>query len=134
MAWLVSVGRPGVAVRRMLRWPRLSRSRLADGGFPTARSGCCWPEWLAVAGWPSWSTTAWTLLINLGLGYCLQGVAVVESLLRSRGIPPSIVALTFVFVLVMAAPAFLLATVCVGVSDVWLDYRRIAAVPDGDSF
>jgi hypothetical protein len=135
MAWLVAMGRTLASrLAAGLRWPRLSRSRLADWRFP---DGAIWlllaGMGLAVAGWQAWSTTAWTLLIVTGLGYCLQGVAVVESLLRSRGIPPSIVALTFVFVLLMAAPAFLLATVCVGVSDVWLDYRRIEAVPDGDS-
>jgi hypothetical protein len=41
--------------------------------------------------------------------------------------------LTFVFVFAMAAPVFLLGAVCVGLSDVWLDYRRIESVPDGDS-
>jgi hypothetical protein len=63
----------------------------------------------------------------------VQGVAVVESLLLARGVPPSIIALTFVFVFAMAAPVFLLGAVCVGLSDVWLDYRRIESVPDGDS-
>jgi len=55
------------------------------------------------------------------------------ALLLARGVPPSIIALTFVFVFAMAAPVFLLGAVCVGLSDIWLDYRRIEAVPDGDS-
>ena len=87
---------------------------------------------LLIAGWSAGAPTAWTLLVNLALGYCVQGVAVVESMLLARGVPPSIIALTFVFVFAMAAPVFLLGAVCVGLSDVWLDYRRLEAVPAGD--
>jgi hypothetical protein len=87
---------------------------------------------LIVARLPSWGPSAWTLLVNVGLAYCVQGVAVVQSLLLARGVPPSIITLTFVFVIAMAWPAFLLATICVGLSDVWLDYRRLEAVPEGD--
>ena len=79
----------------------------------------------------SWVPTAWTLLIVPSLGYCVQGIAVVESLLLMRGVPPSIITLTLLFVLVMAFPVFVLTTVCVGLSDVWLDYRRVEALPDG---
>jgi hypothetical protein len=134
MVALIGAGR-GLASRlaRRLRWPDLSPGRLADWRLPDAAL------WLLLLGlallvmrWPTWSPTAWTLLINLGLGYCVQGIAVVESLLLARGVPPSIIVLTFVFVFAMATPVFLLATVCVGVSDVWLDYRRLEAVPDGD--
>jgi hypothetical protein len=135
MVALVTVGR-GLASRlaHRLRWPDLSPARLVDWRLP---DGALWLLLLGlgllVARWSMWSASGWTLLINLGLGYCVQGVAVVESLLLARGVPPSIIALTFVFVFAMATPVFLLATVCVGVSDVWLDYRRLEAVPDGDS-
>jgi predicted membrane protein DUF2232 len=134
MVVLVSAGR-GLAGRlaRRLRWPDLSAGSLTDWRLP---DGAVWLLLLAmallVAGWSTWAASAWTLLINVGLGYCVQGVAVVESLLLARGVPPSIIALTLVFVFAMATPVFLLATVCVGVSDVWLDYRRLEAVPDGD--
>jgi hypothetical protein len=135
MVALVTAGR-GLAARlaERLRWPDLSPGRLADWRLP---DGALWLLLLGLAlllaRWSMWSVSAWTLLINLGLGYCVQGVAVVESLLLARGVPPSIIALTFVFVFAMATPVFLLATVCVGVSDVWLDYRRLEAVPDRDS-
>jgi len=135
MVVLVTAGR-GLAARlaRRMRWPALSSGRLGDWRLP---DGAIWLLLLGLgliaARWPAWSPSAWTLLLNVGLGYCVQGVAVVESLLLARGVPPSIIALTFVFVFAMATPVFVLATVCVGVSDVWLDYRRLEAVPDGDS-
>ena len=135
MIVLVTAGR-GLAARIAvrMRWPELSPGRLVDWRLPDAAlwlmlAGIA----LLVAGWSSWAPSAWTLLVNLGLGYCVQGVAVVESLLLARGVPPSIIALTFVFVFAMAAPVFLLGAACVGLSDVWLDYRRLEAVPDGDS-
>jgi hypothetical protein len=135
MVALVAAGR-GLAARlaQRMRWPELSSGQLGDWRLPDA---AIWLLLLALAlmaaGWSMGSVSAWTLLINVGLGYCVQGVAVVESLLLARGVPPSIIALTLVFVFAMVPPVFLLATVCVGVSDVWLDYRRLEAVPDGDS-
>ena len=75
--------------------------------------------------WTAWAPTAWTLLLNSGLGYCVQGIAVVESLLLARGVPPSIIVLTMLFVFFIAMPVFVLTTAAVGLSDVWLDYRRL---------
>jgi hypothetical protein len=135
MVLLVAAGR-GLAARLAdrLRWPELTTGRLTDWRLPDS---ALWLMLLGlallVAGWSTGAPSAWTLLVNLGLGYCVQGVAVVESLLLARGVPSSIIALTFVFVFAMAAPVFLLGAVCVGLSDVWLDYRRIETVPDGDS-
>ena len=88
---------------------------------------------LMVSGLAGWGPTAWTLLAVTGLGYCAQGIAVVESVLLARGLSPSIIALTMFFVFLMAAPVFVVATVSVGLSDVWLDIRRLESVPDGDS-
>ena len=135
MVILVIVGRALASrLAERMRWPDLAPGRLADWRLP---DGALWLLMtgiaLLVAGWSVWAPSAWTLLVNLALGYCVQGVAVVESLLLARGVPPSIIALTFVFVFAMAAPVFLLGTACVGLSDVWLDYRRLEAVPDGDS-
>jgi hypothetical protein len=69
--------------------------------------------------------TAWTLILNSGLAFCVQGMAVVESLLLARGLPPSLILLTMVFVFTMAWPVFAALMAAVGVSDVWLDYRRL---------
>jgi uncharacterized protein YybS (DUF2232 family) len=135
MVVLVVAGRALASrIADRLRWPERRSGRLVEWRLPDA---ALWLMLLGlsllVAGWSSGAPSAWTLLVNLGLGYCVQGVAVVESLLLARGVPPSIIALTFVFVFAMAAPVFLLGAVCVGLSDVWLDYRRIESVPDGDS-
>ena len=39
---------------------------------------------------------------------------------------------SLLFIVLMAFPVFLPATVCVGLSDIWLDYRRLEAAYDGD--
>ena len=133
IAVLVAAGRAlSSRAARVLRWPTLSRGRLHEWRLPDAAlwtflAGLA----LLVADWPAWAPTAWTLLLNTGLGFCVQGIAVVESLLLARGVPPSIIVLTLLFVFTIAMPVFLLTTAAVGVSDVWLDYRRLEPVADG---
>lgn len=136
MVALVTVGR-GLASRlaHRLRWPDLSPARLVDWRLP---DGALWLLLLGlgllVARWSMWSASGWTLLINLGLGYCVQGVAVVESLLLARGVPSPIIVLTLLFVFAVAMPiVFMLTTAAVGLSDVWLDYRRLEPTPDRSS-
>jgi len=117
----------------VLRWPRLSRASLRDWRLPDAAlwtflAGLA----LLVALWPAWAPTGWTLLLIVGLGYCVQGVAVVESLLLARGVPPPVIILTLLFVFMIAMPMFVLTTAALGLSDVWLDYRRLDPVVHGD--
>ncbi len=134
MAALVMVGRGAAArVAGILRWPPLTRFHLNDWRLPDAAI------WLFLAGLallvaqlPSWEPTAWTLLVAAGIGYCLQGVAVVESLLLARGFTPSMILLTLLFVFLMATPVFVLAALCVGISDVWLDFRRLETPGGGE--
>ena len=133
MALLVSAGR-AVAARAaaLWRWPTLSRRsfmawRLPDGAIWLLMAGIA----LLVSGLTAWATSAWTLLVVPALGFGLQGVAVVESLMLARGVPPAIIILTLAFVFLMATPVFVLTAVGVGVSDLWLDYRRLEDVPDG---
>ncbi len=131
MATLVFIGR-SLAARAALiaRWPRLTRAHLAGWRLP---DGALWVFLLGlglmVARLPDWTSTAWTLTANAALGYCLQGMAVVQSLLLTRGFSPYMIAALMAFVLVMAWPAFLLLAACVGLSDVWLDYRRLERTP-----
>jgi hypothetical protein len=134
VALLVAAGRAlSSRAAGALRWPALSGSRLRDWRLP---DGAIWVLLaglaLALAPWPSWGPTAWTLVINALLGFCVQGIAVVESLLLARGVPPSIIVLTLSFVFAVAMPVFMLTAAAVGVSDVWLDYRRLepAAEPE----
>jgi len=131
---LVAAGRWLAAwMTGVLHWPRLSRARLQawrlpDGAVWLLLSGLA----LLVLQWSAWAPTAWTLILNTGLAYCVQGIAVVESLLLARGVPPSIIVLTMLFVFALAFPVFMLTTVAVGLSDVWLDYRRLEPVPGPD--
>jgi hypothetical protein len=133
-ALLVAAGRAlSARAAWSLRWPPLSRAPFRDWRLPDAAlwvflAGLA----LLVAGWPSWAPTGWTLLLNAGLGFCVQGIAVVESLLLARGVPPSIIILTLLFVFTVALPAFLLTTAALGLSDVWLDFRRLEPVADDD--
>ena len=131
---MVTAGRTLAArTARIMRWPSLSRGslrdwRLPDGALWTFLAGLA----LLVAPLPQWMPTGWTLLINAGLGFCVQGIAVVESWLLARGVPASVVVLSMIFVFTVAMPAFVMATAAVGLSDVWLDYRRLEPAPVED--
>ena len=132
---LVTAGRALAArTAHALRWPRLSRASLRDWRLPDAAlwvflAGLA----LLVAQWPAWAPTGWTLLLNAGLGYCTQGVAVAQSYFLARGVPPPVIIMTMLFFFMIAMPMFVLSTAALGLSDVWLDYRRLDSVPDGDS-
>lgn len=135
VALLVSAGRSISSwMTGVLRWPPLSRARLRGWRLP---DGALWlllaSLGLLVLEWREWTGTAWTLLLNTALGYCVQGIAVVESLLLARGVPPSIIVLTMLFVFAVAMPVFMLTTVALGLSDVWLDFRRLEPVQDKES-
>jgi predicted membrane protein DUF2232 len=132
MVVLVSAGRTLAArVATTLRWPPLSRARFRDWRLP---DGAIWVFLaglaLLVGQWPPWTPTAWTLLLNALLGFCVQGIAVVESLLLARGVPPSLIVLTMLFVFAVAMPIFMLTTAAVGLGDVWLDFRRLEPAAD----
>ena len=134
VALLVAAGRALASwVSGWLRWPALRPGflrdwRLPDGALWTLIAGLA----LVLSPWTAWAPTAWTLLLNAGFGFCVQGAAVVESLMLARGIPLSIVVLTLLFVLTIAPQMFLITTGALGLSDVWLDFRRIEAAPEGD--
>jgi hypothetical protein len=134
-ALLVAAGR-GLAARlaEALHWPRLSRVRLRDLRLPDAA------VWTLIAGlallltpWPAWRPTGWTLLLGAGLGYCVQGVAVAGGLFLARGAPLPVMVLTMLFLFLTLMPYFVLGTAMLGLSDVWLDYRRLEAASDEDA-
>lgn len=132
MALLVVSGRSlSSRAAHTLKWPALTRGRLREWRLP---DGAIWiflaGLGLLVADWPAWAPTAWTLLLNAGLGFCVQGIAVVESLLLARGVPPSIIILSMLFVFTVAMPVFMLTTAALGLSDVWLDFRRLEPAAD----
>lgn len=117
-----------------LGWPPLSRMRFVEWRLP---DGAIWTFLaglgLLLAPLPMLAATGWTLLLNAGLGFCFQGIAIVESLMLARGIPLPVVVLTLAFVFLIAWPLFVMTAAVLGLSDVWLDYRRLEASPDGDA-
>ena len=133
--WMVALVGAGRALASRaaasLRWPALTRARLRDWRLP---DGAIWLFLLGlgllVGQWPTWTPTAWTLLLNTLLGFCVQGIAVVESLLLARGVPPSIITLTMLFVFAVAMPVFMVTAAAVGLGDVWLDFRRLEPAAD----
>lgn len=134
VALLVAAGRSlSARVSASLKWPGLSRSRLSAWRLP---DGALWLLLgglaLLLVGWPTWKPTAWTLVINTALGFGVQGIAVVESLLLARGVPPSVIVVSLAFVFLVAWPVFVLTAVGLGLSDVWLDFRRLEPTPHAD--
>ena len=134
MVVLVMAGRSlGARAAKVLRWPPVSRAPLSRWRLPDAAL------WVLIAGLavllaplPAWSATGWTLLLNVALGFGVQGIAVVESLLLARGVPLSVIVITMLFMSTVALPAFALASVAVGLSDVWLDFRKLEPASRGD--
>lgn len=135
MAMLVAAGRSFAArIATLLRWPPLSRApfvawRLPDGALVPVLAGLA----LALLAGHAWQPTAWVLLLVASLGYILQGVAVVGALLIARGVPPVFAALTLLFVMVVSLLWVLPAIAVVGLSDVWLDHRRLEPAPKGEA-
>lgn len=132
---LVAAGR-ALAARgaTILGWPALSRSPLREWRLPDAALGALLAGLAVVvfAG-PTWHPVAAVLLLHSGLGYSVQGFAVVESVLRARGMSPAFVTLTLVFVIAVSLLWVLPALAVVGLSDVWLDYRRLEPSPDREA-
>lgn len=132
---LVSAGRTLAArMTSVLGWPELSRSplrawRLPDAALAPLLVGLA----LVVFGGRGWHPAAAVLLVHAALGYSVQGIAVVESVLRSRGMPPAFVTLTLVFVIALSLFWALPALAVVGLSDVWLDYRRLEPSPNREA-
>jgi uncharacterized protein YybS (DUF2232 family) len=64
------------------------------------------------------------LALCVGLGYCLQGVAVLDFALLARGLPPGVIWILFLFVVLFAVPLLAVTSTGLGLADVWLDLRR----------
>jgi hypothetical protein len=136
--WMVLLAASGRALAArlagLLGWPSLSRSpllawRLPDAVLVPLIVGIGLLVFADRAVHPS----ALTLLVHVVLGYSVQGVAVVESVLLSRGMPPAFVALTMLFVIAVSLLWVLPAVAVVGLSDVWLDYRRLEPSSQGEA-
>ncbi len=138
IALLAGAGRTFAArVAAALRWPALTRTPLSAWRVP---DGVLWTflAGLAVCILASFGSalapvapSGWTLLLNAALGFGVQGIAVVVSLMFARGVPVAVVTLTLLFVFAVAMPVIILTAVALGLSDAWLDYRRLEPTADG---
>lgn len=135
-AWMVVLIGAGRAlagrVANWLGWPSLSRAplvawRLPDGALVPLIAGIA----IALFASAMWKPGAALLLTQSVLGYSVQGIAVTQSLLLSRGVPPTFVLLLLVFLLAFTLPVFLPSLALLGLSDVWLDFRRLEPSPRG---
>jgi hypothetical protein len=133
VALLAGAGRMYAArIAAVLRWPAMTRTalrhwRLPDGVLWTFLAGLA----VLVTGWAPAAGTGWTLVLAAGTGFVVQGIAVISSLLLARGVPTAIIALTMLFVFLVAMPVPLVTVLTLGLSDVWLDYRRLEPTADG---
>lgn len=132
---LVAAGRALAArLASVLGWPELSRSPLRAWRQPdVALAPLLVGLALVVFADRAWQPVAAVLLVHSVLGYSVQGIAVVESVLRSRGMPPAFVTLTLVFVIAVSLLWVLPVLAVVGLSDVWLDYRRLEPSPEREA-
>ena len=135
MALLVVAGRSLAArIATLMGWPSLSRAsfpglRLPDGALVPLLVGLA----LVLFAGPTWHPSGWILLVSVALGYSLQGLAVVSAMLQSRGMPHGLVALVVVCVVVVSLFWILPALAVLGLTDVWLDHRRLEPSPHGEA-
>jgi hypothetical protein len=133
MVLLVAAGRSLAARGAAWRgWPAISRAplaawRLPDGALVPLLAGLA----LALFASEAWRPGAVVLLVQSVLGYSVQGLAVTQSVLLERGVPPVFVIVTMLFLFAFTLPVFLPSVALVGLTDVWLDFRRIEASPGG---
>jgi len=131
---LVAAGRSLAARLAAWRgWPPLSsaplsRWRLPDAALVPLIAGLA----IALFASPQWWPGAALLLAQSALGYSVQGLAVAHSVLLARGVAPAFILLLMVFLFVFTLPVFLPSAALVGLSDVWLDYRRLESSPRGE--
>ena len=135
MVALVAAGRSLAARIAAFRgWPPVSRApfttwRLPDPALVPLLGGLA----LALFGDMSWHPGATALLVQSVLGYSVQGVSVVQSLMVARGVPFPFVLLMIVFLVAFTLPVFLPSVALVGLGDVWLDFRRLEPSPRGEA-
>jgi hypothetical protein len=131
MVVLMAAGRSLAARLAAWRgWPPLSSAplsgwRLPDAALAPLIAGLA----IAVFATPQWWPGAALLLAQSALGYSLQGLAVAHSILLARGVAPAFIVLLMVFLFVFTLPVFLPSAALLGLSDVWLDYRRLESSP-----
>jgi hypothetical protein len=117
-----------------LGWPPLSRAVLAHWRLPDAAllpllAGIALMLFTPERWWPG---PVLLLVVSL-LGYTLQGVAVAHTVLLARGVPHAFILVLMVCLFAFTLPVFLPTVVLIGLSDVWLDHRRLEPSPRGEA-
>jgi hypothetical protein len=130
---LVAIGvllarRLGRAVGRPLPGPALARFRLPEGAVWFLLIGLA----LIASRRPELTASGVNLALCMGLGYCLQGIAVVDFALLARGFQPGVIWILFLFVAFFALPLLVLTTTGLGLADVWLDWRQGPTRPQAE--
>lgn len=131
---LIAAGRAlaaRIAARR--RWPALSRApfmgwRLPDAALVPLIVGLA----VLLLAPSSWWPVGVVLLVQSVLGYGVQGLAVVWSVIGSR-VPPLVLVLVSLFLFVFTLPVLLVSLALIGLSDVWWDHRRLEPSPNGEA-
>jgi hypothetical protein len=72
------------------------------------------------------------LTLCVGLGYCLQGMAVIDFAMLARGFPAGMIWILFLFVTFFALPVLVVTSTGLGLADIWFDLRRRAADSGGE--
>lgn len=122
VALAVILGRRAArAVGRPLRAaPAFAQFRLPEGAVWFLLLGLA----LVALRRPEFLPSGVNLALCLGLGYCLQGIAVVDFALLARGLQPGVIWILFLFVTFFALPVLLVTSTGLGLADLWLDLRR----------
>lgn len=81
---------------------------------------------LLISGRPGLGILGLNLLIVLAPLYAIQGLAVLRHFFLRVRVPPALQLMSFGL---FAHPLLLLAAACVGLSDLWIDFRKIRGAP-----
>ncbi len=137
---LVAAGRSLAGQLAGLRgWPRLSSApwsswRLPDAALVPLLVGLA--LWLLTFGRTglaaAWYPGAVFLLVQALLGYSVQGIAVGRTLLSAHNARP-ITMFLILLVFLITMPVCLITLALIGLSDVWLDHRRLEPSPRGEA-
>lgn len=137
---LVAAGRSLAGRIADLRgWPRLSGAAWSGWRLPDA---ALVPLLVGIALWlltygrsglaAQWYPGAVFLLVQALLGYSVQGIAVGRTLLSAHNARPFTMFM-ILLVLIITMPVCLITLALIGLSDVWLDHRRLEPSPRGEA-
>jgi len=137
---LVAAGRSLAGrIAEMRGWPRLSSAAWSGWRLPDA---ALVPLLVGIALWlltygrtglaATWYPGAVFLLVQALLGYSVQGIAVGRTLLSAHNARPFTMFM-ILLVLIITMPVCLITLALIGLSDVWLDHRRLEPSPRGEA-